>query len=330
MFVVSACGSDDDAARTPGAGHGDQGGEIKIGTTGLDNADPVMFQTTQAVQAFQLAYVPLLTLRPQGGRRPAARSSPASPPRCPRPTNGGKTYEFTAARGPEVQRRHPRQGQRLREHDQAAARAGQRLVLLLQPDHRGHRGVPGEGRPQGRHLGHRDGRQGRHDQDHADRAGHEDPVRARRAVRVSDPGGQVAGARACKQPPPGVGPYVARREDFNRLYTLTRNKNWTDIPGIPKGNFDKITGQVSDSVTKMTQDVITGKLDFMTEDPTGDQLPEVRQKYADRYSETAEPAERLLQLPERHDAAVRQAGGAARPSTTRSTATPWCASSAAG
>ena len=29
---------------------------------------------------------------------------------------------------------------------------------------------------------------------------------------------------------------------------------------------------MSDSVTKMTQDVITGKLDFMTEDPTGDQL----------------------------------------------------------
>ena len=78
-------------------------------------------------------------------------------------------------------------------------------------------------------------------------------------------------------------------KDFNRLYELTRNKNWTDIPGIPKGNFDKITGQVSDSVTKMTQDVITGKVDFMTEDPTGDQLPEVRAKYADRYSEEANP-----------------------------------------
>ena len=35
----------------------------------------------------------------------------------------------------------------------------------------------------------------------------------------------------------------------------------------------------------MTQDVIRGDADFMTEDPTGDQLSEVRQKYADRYSE---------------------------------------------
>ena len=37
----------------------------------------------------------------------------------------------------------------------------------------------------------------------------------------------------------------------------------------------------------MTQDVIDGKPDFMTEDPTGDQLTEVRQKYADRYQETS-------------------------------------------
>jgi peptide/nickel transport system substrate-binding protein len=39
----------------------------------------------------------------------------------------------------------------------------------------------------------------------------------------------------------------------------------------------------------MTQDVIDGELDFMTEDPTGDQLPEVRQRYADRLQETANP-----------------------------------------
>ena len=56
----------------------------------------------------------------------------------------------------------------------------------------------------------------------------------------------------------------------------------------------------------------------MTEDPTGDQLPEVRDKYPDRFSAAAEPAEHLLQLPEHHDAAVRQASRRARRSTTRS------------
>jgi peptide/nickel transport system substrate-binding protein len=39
----------------------------------------------------------------------------------------------------------------------------------------------------------------------------------------------------------------------------------------------------------MTQDVINGKLDFMTEDPTGDLLPQVRQKYKDRFREDANP-----------------------------------------
>ena len=82
-------------------------------------------------------------------------------------------------------------------------------------------------------------------------------------------------AKSLKQPPPGVGPYMLDIVDFSREYVLTKNQNF-DLPGIPKGNFDKITVEVSDSVTKMTQDVINGKVDFMTEDPTGDQLPEVR------------------------------------------------------
>ena len=94
--------------------------------------------------------------------------------------------------------------------------------------------------------------------------------------------------KSLKQPPPGVGPYVLDIVDFTRKYVLTKNPKF-DLPGIPKGNFDKITVNVSDSVTKMTQDVINGEADFMTEDPTGDQLPEVRSKYPDRYSEAPNP-----------------------------------------
>jgi peptide/nickel transport system substrate-binding protein len=41
---------------------------------------------------------------------------------------------------------------------------------------------------------------------------------------------------------------------------------------------------VSSNVPKMTQDVIKGNLDFMTEDPTGDLLPTVKTKYKDRFS----------------------------------------------
>jgi peptide/nickel transport system substrate-binding protein len=77
--------------------------------------------------------------------------------------------------------------------------------------------------------------------------------------------------------------------DFNREFILTKNENFPDLPDVPAAKFDKITGVVSDNVTRMTQDVIDGKLDFMTEDPTGDQLPEVRAKYADRFSEEVNP-----------------------------------------
>ena len=42
-----------------------------------------------------------------------------------------------------------------------------------------------------------------------------------------------------------------------------------DIPGIPKGNFDKITGVVSDNVTKMTQDVINGEARLHDRGPDG-------------------------------------------------------------
>ena len=55
-----------------------------------------------------------------------------------------------------------------------------------------------------------------------------------------------------------------------------------NIPGIAKGNIDKFTVTKS-TVPKMTQDVIDNKLDFMTEDPTGDLLPQVKAKYSNRF-----------------------------------------------
>ena len=88
-------------------------------------------------------------------------------------------------------------------------------------------------------------------------------------------------------PPPGYGPYTWTIQNPSRQFTLTKNPDF-DLPGIPQGKVDKIT-VIKSSVSKMTQDVINGNLDFMTEDPTGDQLPEVRQKYSDRISLAPNP-----------------------------------------
>jgi peptide/nickel transport system substrate-binding protein len=61
------------------------------------------------------------------------------------------------------------------------------------------------------------------------------------------------------------------------------------VPGVAKGKADTIDVRVSSDVNQMTQDVIDGKLDFMTEDPTGDLLREVRDKYGDRFRLDANP-----------------------------------------
>ncbi len=286
MFVIAACGDDDDSD-SGSSGSGEAGGEINIGTTGLDNADPVMFQTTQAVQPFQLAYVPLLSYAHKQGEA-GSEIIPGLATEVPEATNGGKTYEFTLREG-------------LKYSDGTAVKASdfentiKRLLALgsgwsffYSPIIEGTEKFQAKPDMKG------------------DISGIEtDDAAGTIKITLTEPDTKILFAlaepyaaptpaakspgKSLKQPPPGVGPYILDVKDFNRLYELRRNPNWTDIPGIPKGNFDKITGHVTDSVTKMTQDVITGKLDFMTEDPTGDQLPEVRQKYADRYSEQPNP-----------------------------------------
>ncbi|HEX8159954.1 MAG TPA: ABC transporter substrate-binding protein [Solirubrobacteraceae bacterium] len=95
---------------------------------------------------------------------------------------------------------------------------------------------------------------------------------------------------------PGLGPYTIDINNPTREYVLTKTPGF-NIPGIPTGNIETITVTKS-TVAKMTQDVIDNKLDFMTEDPTGDLLPEVKTKYANRFPE------HVLVLHERDDQAV--------------------------
>jgi peptide/nickel transport system substrate-binding protein len=284
MFVVVACGDDDDESSSSG---GEQGGEIKVGSTGIDNADPVMYQTVQAVQNFQLAYVPLVTYAHEQGDA-GSKIIPGLATEVPEPTNGGKTYKFTLRDGLKYSDGSPVKASDFENTIKRLIKLGSVWSFFYVPIIEGTEEFQKKGDMK------------------ADISGIEtNDQTGEITVTLTEPDTKIlfalaepyaaptpaakSPAKSLKQPPPGVGPYVFNVKDFNRLYTLTRNPNWTDIPGIPKGNFDTITVEVSDSVTKMTQDVITGKLDFMTEDPTGDQLPEVRAKYADRYSEAPNP-----------------------------------------
>src|ERR671922_637243 len=86
LFVIAACGDDDDEGG--GGGGGETGGSITVATVGPDNADPVLFQTLQAVQVFQPGYVPLLTYTHEEGAA-GAEIIPGLAEEVPEPTNGG-------------------------------------------------------------------------------------------------------------------------------------------------------------------------------------------------------------------------------------------------
>ena len=283
-LAISACGDDDDDDGGS-ASSGEGGGELVVASTGLDNADPTLYQTVQANQVFQLVYTPLVTYNHEEGEG-GTEIIPGLAEAVPEPTNGGKTYEFTLRKGIVYS-----DGTPVKASD--FENTMKRLLKLGSVWSSFYSGIVGASEFQEK------------GDFSADIEGIvTDDKTGKITINLVEPDTKVLFAlaepytsptpaakspgKSLKQPPPGVGPYVLDIVDFSRKYVLTKNPKF-DIPGIPKGNFDKITVNVSDSVTKMTQDVINGEADFMTEDPTGDQLPEVRSKYPDRYSEAPNP-----------------------------------------
>jgi peptide/nickel transport system substrate-binding protein len=270
---VAACGSDDDDS----GGGGKQGGSIKIGSVLPDKYDPTQNQTIQAYQAQQLVYVPLNTFKHVQGSE-GADVIPGLAEGLPEVSNGGKTYKLKLRSG-------------LKYSDGSPIKASdfentiKRLVVTGGPFSSFVTGIVGTDK-----LKSCDDDVSGIDTD--DNTGDITITLAAPdtkfpfALAETWTAPTPAAKSPCKgqenPPPPGYGPYTWKIQNPSRQFTLTKNPNF-DLPGIPKGNVDKMT-VIKSSVTKMTQDVIDGNLDFMTEDPSGDQLPQVRQKYSDRIS----------------------------------------------
>jgi peptide/nickel transport system substrate-binding protein len=284
VLVIAACGDDDDGGGEGGAGG--SGGEITIATAGPDNADPVLFQTVQAVQAFQLAYVPLVTYAHEEGKA-GTEIVPGLAEEVPEATNNGRTYTFRLRDGLVYS-----DGSKVKASD--FENTLKRLLKLGSAWSGFYTGIQGaaEFTEKGEFK--------------ADIPGIETNDKTGEiSVTLTEPDTKIMYAlaepyaaptpaaksppKSLKQPPPGVGPYTLEVVDFSREWVLERNPRFPDLPEVPKGNFDRINVTVSDNVTRMTQDVISGEADFMTEDPTGDQLPQVRQQYSDRLREAPNP-----------------------------------------
>jgi peptide/nickel transport system substrate-binding protein len=280
VAFVSACGSSDDNG---GGGGGKAGGSIKIGSAMPDEYDPMLFQTVQANQPLQLVYKSLVTYKDEEGVA-GNELIPGLAEDLPDVSADGKTYTFKLRPG-------------LKYSDGTPVKASdwehsiKRLTFLGGPFAFTMAGIEGIDKYQ------------KAKKENADISGiTSDDATGKITVKLTAPDSQflfavglpnAAPMPAAKAPfkksnkIPGAGPYKIDVVNPSREYILTKNKSFK-VPGIAPGKIDRMD-VVKETVPKMTQDVINGKLDFMTEDPAGDLLPQVEAKYGDRFRKDPNP-----------------------------------------
>jgi peptide/nickel transport system substrate-binding protein len=81
---------------------------------------------------------------------------------------------------------------------------------------------------------------------------------------------------------PATGPYMQQSYQPNRTFVFVRNPNYKEIPGIPKGNPDKLTGTIISEDTAALQTVLNGKSDYDFRTIPTDRLSEIQTKYKDQ------------------------------------------------
>jgi peptide/nickel transport system substrate-binding protein len=280
---VAACGSSSSDTSTSSGGSssstgGKTGGSIRIGSVLPDSYDPVILQTNQANQALQIVYTGLLTYKHATGKA-GNELIPGLAEAMPTVSADKLTYDFKLRPG-------------IKYSDGSPVKASdfehtiKRLLFLGGPYSSFSTVIKGAA-----------------DYQKAKKAGGDisgitsDDAAGTIKVTLAQPDSKflfaialvsAAPTPAAKSPMkvtsdgsmPGAGPYTLSIQNPTRQITLTKNPNWS-VPGIG-GKLDKIVA-VKETVPKMTQDVINNKLDFMTEDPSGDDLPLVKAKYSDRF-----------------------------------------------
>lgn len=279
---VSACGS---GSSDSSGGSGKAGGSISIGTVGPDSYDPALFQTVQAVQPLHLVYTGLTSYAPEEGK--AGGEVVPGLADLPKVSNEGKTYTYTLKKGIKYSDGSPVKASDY-EH------AVKRIVGLKGAYSSFFTGIKGAADFQKKPDAKKDISGIETDDKTGKIVVNLEAADSKFSFANSEPyAAPVPAAKSpikdmTKKPPIGAGPYTIEVIDPSRKFVLTQDKKF-NVPGIDKGKVSKITGVVTDSVERMTQDTIKGKLDFMTEDPTGNLLPQVRQKFKDRIREDSNP-----------------------------------------
>jgi peptide/nickel transport system substrate-binding protein len=285
---VAACGGDDEGEGDRGGG-GEQPAVQEGGTATFNYAsfpdylDPAMSYTVAGWQALIPTYTPLLTYK----REPGAAGSQLMPglaEAMPEVTNGGKTYTFKLRDG-------------LKYSDGTAVKASDfehtiKRVITLESGGapfyvaaiKGAEAYQKAGKPKG------------------DITGIEaDDQTGEITVELNDPSGQFPYVIAMdfaglvpgntpfeiltKKPPPGVGQFKITSVEGNRGFTLEKNENFPNIPGLEPAKLDRIDVKVVKSAERQVRDVLTNQADYLDDPSAGDALTEFQQQAPDRYKE---------------------------------------------
>jgi peptide/nickel transport system substrate-binding protein len=280
VLVLFGCSGDDDGDDQ--ASNGKQGGSITISqTTTPDFLDPALSYTLSGWEPMWIVYTPPLTYRHAEGTR-GAELIPGVAEKLPTISQDGKTYELTLRKG-------------LRYSDGTPAKASdfehtvKRVLNLESGGSPFFLGIEGAteyvkaGKPE------------------ADIPGIETDDRTGNiTIKLTEPDGTFSNVLAMdfaglvpgdtpfenltKDPPPGIGAYKITESVPNRQFVMEKNHRF-NIPGIPKGNVEKITTLIVKSRERQAEDVISGDLDYMHDPPPPDLKPEIKSKYSDRYDE---------------------------------------------
>jgi peptide/nickel transport system substrate-binding protein len=278
-LALFACGDDDDDGGSRGS---EAGGSITISQSAQpDFLDPALSYTMGGWEPMWLVYTPLLTYTRAEGKE-GTELIPGVAEELPTVSPDGKTYELTMRDG-------------LTYSDGTAAKASDfehtvKRLLSMESGGSGYfLGIVGaqeyvdSGDPS------------------ADIPGIETKDQTGQiTIKLAGPDGTFSNVLAMnfaglvpgdtpfenltKNPPPGIGPYKITESIPNRQFVMEKNRRF-DLPGIPKGNVDKITTRIVQSPARQAQDVISGELDYMQEEPPPDLKPEIKAEYSDRYEE---------------------------------------------
>jgi peptide/nickel transport system substrate-binding protein len=282
ILVMGACGDDDDDGGDGGAGK--SGGSITISQTSQpDHLDPALTYTLNGIEPLWLVYTPLITYPHKEGPE-GAELIPGLAEELPTISEDGKTYELTLRKGLKYSDGSPVKAS---DFEHAIKRVlnlesgGSAFFLVIE----GAQDYVDAGKCRG------------------DISGIEtDDKTGKITINLTEPDGSfthvlgmwfaalVPSDTPCeeltKNPPPGVGAYKVTESIPNRQFVLEKNENFPDLgPDIPPAKIDKITTKIIKSAQRQAQDVISGKLDYMQDQPPADILPEVKSKYSDRYKE---------------------------------------------